>query len=185
MSTDTMYFNSSRLLPSAGKNKTNNLIKHKPRKSRASENTAKNINNNSFSTDIPPPQTLPNGEKPDFGHSSTKKPSSRPKKHTSTPSSSSSSSSSSSPSSTSSLGKKNRQYNTEGPRQNNGDETRLLSQNLKNMLLNPIQAPHRPQGIIPMNCSGSAKKFSHSYAGSTFATNGPREAKSLPKPSFL
>ncbi|EHN02514.1 Edc1p [Saccharomyces cerevisiae x Saccharomyces kudriavzevii VIN7] len=62
MSTDTMYFNSSRLLPSAGKNKTNNLIKQKPRNNRASGNTAKNISNNTSTTDIPPPQTLPNGE---------------------------------------------------------------------------------------------------------------------------
>ncbi|CAI4061476.1 hypothetical protein SKDZ_07G0460 [Saccharomyces kudriavzevii ZP591] len=175
MSTDTMYFNSSRLLPSAGKNKTNNLIKQKPRNNRASGNTAKNISNNTSTTDIPPPQTLPNGEKPNFGHSSNKKPSFHQKKH----------SSPSPPSSMSSPGKKNREHNKEGPRQSNKNESRLHSQNLKNLLLNQKQTPHNPRGIIPMNCNGSAKKFSHSYAGSTFATNGPREAKSLPKPSFL
>lgn len=81
--------------------------------------------------------------------------------------------------------KKNRQNNKETPRQNNKDDTRLLSQNLKNLLLNQKQSPHGSQGIIPMGCNGSAKKLSHSYAGSTFATNGPREAKNLPKPSFL
>lgn len=75
MSTDTMYFNSSRLLPSAGRNKTNNLIKQKTRNNRARGNAAKNANNNNYITDIPPPQTLPNGQKPNFGHSSYKKPS--------------------------------------------------------------------------------------------------------------
>ncbi|AHY79172.1 AQG_2a_G0018380.mRNA.1.CDS.1 [Saccharomyces cerevisiae] len=175
MSTDTMYFNSSRLLPSAGRNKTNNLIKQKTRNNRARGNAAKNANNNNYITDIPPPQTLPNGQKPNFGHSSYKKPSFNQKKH----------SPPSSPSSTTTSGKKNRQNNKETPRQNNKDDTRLLSQNLKNLLLNQKQSPHGSQGIIPMGCNGSAKKLSHSYAGSTFATNGPREAKNLPKPSFL
>ncbi|CAI4417595.1 ALI_collapsed_G0021010.mRNA.1.CDS.1 [Saccharomyces cerevisiae] len=81
MSTDTMYFNSSRLLPSAGRNKTNNLIKQKTRNNRARGNAAKNANNNNYITDIPPPQTLPNGQKPNFGHSSHKKPSFNQKKH--------------------------------------------------------------------------------------------------------
>ena len=170
-----MYFNSSRLLPSAGKNKTNNLIKQKTRNSRARGNAANSMNDNSYITDIPPPQTLPNGEKPNFGHSSNKRLSFHQKKH----------SSPSSTSSTTSLGKKNRQHNKETPRQGNKDETRLPSQNLKNLLLNQKKAPHNSYGIIPMNSSGNGKKISHSYAGSTFATNGPREAKELPKPSFL
>lgn len=91
-----MYFNSSRLLPSAGRNKTNNLIKQKTRNNRARGNAAKNANNNNYITDIPPPQTLPNGQKPNFGHSSNKKPSFNQKKH----------SPPSSPSSTTTLGKK-------------------------------------------------------------------------------
>ncbi|SCU86540.1 LAMI_0D02542g1_1 [Lachancea mirantina] len=73
MSTDTMYFNSSRLMSMPGKNSTSYL--QKPEKK-----ALKNAKMNKYrqekngSEPIPAAQTLPNGQKPDFGNSGRKKP---------------------------------------------------------------------------------------------------------------
>lgn len=73
MSTDTMYFNSSRLKQSAGKNKTNYL--QKPDKRRHGSNKKNKVRQEGATGNdvpLPMPQALPNGEKPDFGNSSKK-----------------------------------------------------------------------------------------------------------------
>ncbi|KAM3160400.1 EDC1-like protein [Lachancea thermotolerans] len=71
MSTDTMYLNSSRRLPAAGKNKSSQLQKPEKKQTRS---TRKNRTRQEASAAevLPKPQTLPNGEKPDFGNSSKK-----------------------------------------------------------------------------------------------------------------
>ncbi|CCF60333.1 hypothetical protein KAFR_0J02690 [Kazachstania africana CBS 2517] len=67
MSTDTMYINSSRLLPVHSKNKpSNNLNNHKKFIRAEKQSREKNET-------VPLPQSLPNGEKPNFGHSNGKK----------------------------------------------------------------------------------------------------------------
>lgn len=75
MSTDTMYFNSSRLMSTAGKNKSNYL--QKPDKKLS--NTSNIVRKQQLKHDVtvpetlPQPQALPNGEKPNFGNASNKK----------------------------------------------------------------------------------------------------------------
>ncbi|SMN18061.1 similar to Kazachstania africana KAFR_0J02690 hypothetical protein [Maudiozyma saulgeensis] len=91
MSTDTMYINSSRMLPTRSKNKTSNAMFPRSNSSTSIKNNNNNNNNNkqngnNNSTNrnkkhshksnanknldklkVPLPQTLPNGEKPNFG----------------------------------------------------------------------------------------------------------------------
>lgn len=86
-----MYFNSSRLLPVHSKNKPISVpkVKNQPKKLNPTERKHKSKHDKkNKKTDVPEPQLLPNGEKPNFGNqnndksgsSSGKKPS-RPKKH--------------------------------------------------------------------------------------------------------
>lgn len=86
MSSDTMYFNSSRMLPSHNKNSTHmtqappfSLKKSKSnrkslelveRKSEKPSRSSTPVPENLKSNDIPRLQTLPNGERPNFGNSS-------------------------------------------------------------------------------------------------------------------
>lgn len=71
MSTDTMYFNSSRRLQAAGKNKTSQLQKPEKKQSRNKKKSQMRQDAPASET-LPKPQTLPNGERPDFGNSSKK-----------------------------------------------------------------------------------------------------------------
>lgn len=67
MSTDTMYFNSSRLMSASSKNKTNSV----PRldKKRIQSERKNKVRQETIDISLPEPQVLPNGEKPDFGNS--------------------------------------------------------------------------------------------------------------------
>ncbi|SCU83041.1 LAFA_0D01420g1_1 [Lachancea sp. 'fantastica'] len=74
MSSDTMYLNSSRRLPTAGKNKTSQLQKpeRKSTKNHRKNKTRQEGNVVDESVPLSQPQALPNGEKPNFGSSSKK-----------------------------------------------------------------------------------------------------------------
>jgi len=96
MSTDTMYINSSRMLPTRSKNKTSNAMFPRSNSSSSiknnSNNKQQNGNNNNNNNNpnkkhsrksndnknldklkVPLPQTLPNGEKPNFGGNANSK----------------------------------------------------------------------------------------------------------------
>ncbi|KAL3234607.1 Enhancer of mRNA-decapping protein 2 [Nakaseomyces bracarensis] len=67
MSTDTMYFNSSRRLPTHSKNNSPAI----PAKNNSTRSPNKRLNKKKFqkeNNDNIPLQQLPNGQKPDFGH---------------------------------------------------------------------------------------------------------------------
>ncbi|CEP62948.1 Edc1p LALA0_S06e07580g [Lachancea lanzarotensis] len=74
MSTDTMYLNSSRRLPAAGRNKTSQLQKpeKKTTKNHRKNKTRQEGNVVEDSVPLSQPQALPNGEKPNFGGSTKK-----------------------------------------------------------------------------------------------------------------
>ncbi|SCV04628.1 LAME_0H19944g1_1 [Lachancea meyersii CBS 8951] len=69
MSTDTMYMNSSRRLPAAGRNKTSQLQKPEKKTTRnhRKNKTRQEGNPSDDTVPLPQPQALPNGEKPNFG----------------------------------------------------------------------------------------------------------------------
>ncbi|QLQ80067.1 hypothetical protein HG537_0D00670 [Torulaspora globosa] len=69
MSTDTRYFNSSRLMTASSKNKTNGVTRLDKKRSQAEKKNKMRQE----TVVIPQPQLLPNGGKPDFGHSSSRR----------------------------------------------------------------------------------------------------------------
>ncbi|QLL33042.1 hypothetical protein HG536_0D05630 [Torulaspora globosa] len=69
MSTDTRYFNSSRLMSASGKNKTNGVTRLDKKRTQAEKKNKMRQE----TVVIPQPQLLPNGGKPDFGHSSSRR----------------------------------------------------------------------------------------------------------------
>ncbi|CCE92185.1 Edc1p TDEL_0D06010 [Torulaspora delbrueckii] len=107
MSSDTKYFNSSRLMSASGKNKTNNI----PRLDKKRAQADKKNKVRQETSDIPQMQTLPNGGKPDFGHSS-----SRRKKR---------------------QGSAEKRSSSAGSKQNNQGETDKLTRDLKQLFIKP------------------------------------------------
>lgn len=69
MSADTRYFNSSRLMSASGKNKTNGVTRLDKKRTQAEKKNKMRQE----TVVIPQPQLLPNGGKPDFGHSSSRR----------------------------------------------------------------------------------------------------------------
>lgn len=71
MSTDTMYFNSSRLMSASSKNKTNSITRLDKKRTQAERKNK--VRQETIDPSIPQPQVLPNGEKPDFGNSGSRR----------------------------------------------------------------------------------------------------------------
>lgn len=122
MSTDTMYINSSRLLPTRSKNKSSNSIFQHSTPNDNRKRTDKNNTRNEKKSkqkqpdnfEVPLPQVLPNGERPNFGNSGTNNKGNRN-------------------SNKSNSSKKN--HNVNNNEKENNPNTKILTENLKHLLL--------------------------------------------------
>lgn len=141
MSTDTMYFNSSRLLPLHGKNRSSVSLNSKKNSIAVKKNKVKQ---ETLDFNLPQPQTLPNGEKPNFGNSN-----------------------SNSDGNTS----KNKKHNK--PKSKKGPTTSDLSQDLKNLLLQNNESTKVKSKTVKRNSKQSEGDISPVSQQSTSTQSTP------------
>lgn len=159
MSSDTKYFNSSRLMSASGKNKTSNIARLDKKRVQAE----KKHKVRQEISDIPQTQTLPNGGKPDFGHSSSR----RKKKH----------------------GHSEKRSSSSGSKPNESGETDRLTKDLKELFIKPQNDQTRVGEIDYIKNDNKARETnlgSRSSSGTSSQTLSPSmSANSPPKAPFM